>query len=42
MALYEFVVRRFNVMRILFGMKPMSKRSLAQTVKSQVDAVRIT
>jgi len=30
MVLYEFVVRRFNVMRVLFGMKPLSKASSLQ------------
>src|SRR5512136_2467955 len=25
MSLYEFLIRRFNVMRFLFGMKPLSK-----------------
>jgi glucan biosynthesis protein C len=25
MALYEFLVRRFNVMRVLFGMKPLKQ-----------------
>jgi glucan biosynthesis protein C len=30
MVLYEFLVRRFNVMRVLFGMKPLKKLSSAQ------------
>ena len=30
MALYEFLVRRFNVMRVLFGLKPLSKQSAAR------------
>lgn len=30
MVLYEIVVRRFNVMRVLFGMKPLSKASTLQ------------
>ena len=29
MALYEFLVRRFNVLRVLFGMKPIAKRPIA-------------
>lgn len=32
MVLYEFVVRRFNLMRVLFGMKPMSKISVTRTM----------
>jgi glucan biosynthesis protein C len=31
MALYEFTVRRFNVMRFLFGMKPLARKLVAQT-----------
>lgn len=31
MALYEFGVRRFNVMRVLFGMKPRIKPAIADT-----------
>jgi hypothetical protein len=31
MALYEFLVRRFNLMRFLFGMKPLQKTPAAQT-----------
>jgi glucan biosynthesis protein C len=30
MVLYEFLVRRFNAMRVLFGMKPLSKISITQ------------
>ena len=30
MVLYEFIVRRFNVMRVLFGMKPLSKISVTR------------
>jgi peptidoglycan/LPS O-acetylase OafA/YrhL len=30
MVLYEFLVRRFNVMRVLFGMKPLPKAPTAQ------------
>ena len=30
MVLYEFMVRRFNVMRVLFGMKPLRKLRSAQ------------
>jgi len=30
MVLYEFLVRRYNVMRFLFGMKPRPKASAAQ------------
>jgi glucans biosynthesis protein C len=30
MALYEFVVRRFNILRVLFGMKPLSRASVMQ------------
>ena len=28
LVMYEFLVRRFNVMRVLFGMKPVSKISI--------------
>lgn len=35
MTLYEFAVRRFNVMRVLFGMKLLTKPPLAQTLKPQ-------
>ena len=31
MALYEFLVRRFNVMRVLFGMKPIKQAAPAAT-----------
>ena len=31
MAIYEFVVRRFNLMRFLFGMKPLSKQPAARS-----------
>ena len=31
MVLYEFGVRRFNVMRFLFGMKPLTKTQVAQS-----------
>jgi hypothetical protein len=31
MALYEFAVRRFNLMRFLFGMKPQTKAVVDQT-----------
>jgi peptidoglycan/LPS O-acetylase OafA/YrhL len=34
MALYEFLVRRFNVLRVLFGMKPIAKQPIAQTGKA--------
>jgi hypothetical protein len=30
-ALYEFVVRRFNVMRVLFGMKPLKRTTSVAT-----------
>ena len=33
MTLYEFLVRRFNVMRVLFGMKPLPKPAVMQTGK---------
>jgi peptidoglycan/LPS O-acetylase OafA/YrhL len=33
MALYECLVRRFNVMRVLFGMKPLKKQPSTQTSK---------
>jgi len=36
MVLYEFVVRRFNFMRVLFGMKPMSKISVTQSMDTQI------
>ena len=31
MTLYEFLVRRFNVMRVLFGMKPLPQPAVTQT-----------
>jgi glucan biosynthesis protein C len=34
MALYEFLVRRFNVLRVLFGMKPIARQPIAQTGKA--------
>jgi peptidoglycan/LPS O-acetylase OafA/YrhL len=34
-ALYEFVVRRFNVMRVLFGMKPLQKAAPVATQPTQ-------
>jgi hypothetical protein len=30
MVLYEFLVRRYNIMRFLFGMKPWPKAATAQ------------
>jgi len=33
MALYECLVRRFNLMRFLFGMKPLKKQPSTQTSK---------
>jgi glucans biosynthesis protein C len=30
-ATYEFLIRRFNVMRFLFGLKPLSKPSVARS-----------
>jgi len=39
MLLYEFLVRRFNVMRFLFGMKPIKSISIAQPVDAQVTKV---
>lgn len=36
MALYEFAVRRFNVMRFLFGMKLLGRTSVARTVDVKV------
>jgi len=35
MLLYEFIVRRFNVMRFLFGMKSLVRTPSAQTMKPQ-------
>jgi glucan biosynthesis protein C len=34
MLLYEFLVRRFNLMRFLFGMKPLPKAPAAQSTKA--------
>jgi hypothetical protein len=31
MALYEYVVRRFNVIRFLFGMRPLQKQAVVKT-----------
>ena len=36
MALYEFVVRRINVLRFLFGMKPLSRSAIVRPVDTQV------
>ena len=36
MALYEFVVRHFNVIRFLFGMKVLSRTSVARAVDAKV------
>lgn len=36
MALYEFAVRRVNILRFLFGMKPLVKSPVAQTMKPPV------
>jgi hypothetical protein len=33
MALYEFAVRRFNVMRFLFGMKPRTRPAVAESTR---------
>jgi hypothetical protein len=30
MVIYEFLIRRFNVMRFLFGMKPLRKQPTAR------------
>jgi len=35
MVLYEFVVRRFNVMRVLFGMKPLKQAASVATRPAQ-------
>ncbi len=32
MALYEFLIRRINVLRVLFGMKPLPRRREVQKV----------
>jgi peptidoglycan/LPS O-acetylase OafA/YrhL len=34
-ALYEFLVRRFNVMRVLFGMKPLKQAASVVTHPTQ-------
>ena len=34
MALYELLVRRINVLRVLFGMKPIARQPIAQTGKA--------
>ena len=39
MTLYEFLVRRFNVMRVLFGMKPLKKQPSAKI--EQVVSIRL-
>jgi hypothetical protein len=31
MVIYEFLVRRFNVMRFLFGLKPLRKQPAARS-----------
>lgn len=36
MALYEFLVRRFNVMRVLFGMKPIRRSPIVQPIDAHV------
>jgi peptidoglycan/LPS O-acetylase OafA/YrhL len=36
MALYEFLVRRVNILRFLFGMKPISRRVIVQSVDTQI------
>jgi peptidoglycan/LPS O-acetylase OafA/YrhL len=35
MAIYEYLVRRVNVLRVLFGMKPLSESPVAQTFKTK-------
>jgi uncharacterized membrane protein len=35
-GLYEFAVRRFNVMRVMCGMKPLRRRTDAQPQEAQV------
>jgi len=35
-CLYEFIVRRFNLLRFLFGMKPLVRAPAGQPVESQV------
>lgn len=39
MVLYEFVVRRFNVMRVLFGMKPIAHKPVRRTIEPAVEEV---
>jgi glucans biosynthesis protein C len=34
MSIYEFLIRRFNLMRILFGMKPLPRQMLAQPTEA--------
>ena len=36
MGLYEYLIRRINVLRFLFGMKPLPRLSRPQTVESQL------
>lgn len=36
MALYEFLVRRVNLLRILFGMKPASRKAIVQTADQPI------
>jgi len=36
MALYEFLVRRVNILRFLFGMKPLSRSAIVRPVDTQV------
>lgn len=42
MVLYEFVVRRFNIMRFLFGMKLLSRRANAKAKETQLKEVART
>jgi peptidoglycan/LPS O-acetylase OafA/YrhL len=39
MALYEFIVRRVNVLRFLFGMKPSFKSPVTQTMKTELQEI---
>jgi peptidoglycan/LPS O-acetylase OafA/YrhL len=39
MALYEFIVRRVNVLRFLFGMKPSFKSPVTQTMKTELKEI---
>jgi hypothetical protein len=39
MTLYEFLVRRWNVMRFLFGMKPLPPRPAEGTIQPQPGGV---